>query len=194
MRELEAVRVELRIKSEILDEYRKDIGVKAEEVQTLRKSSEQNIKLKETLSHLNMEKGVLTNRFEQIKRDHEVASENLSRIQSSHAALESENDFLKKETSNLRIMCELVEEISRENERLRMHNIALKGDNQGIIIIIIINSISLFSLFSLLLLLILYYKIWQKTWHRSKRRVTNGILLQLKPVMILDSMRINLHP
>jgi hypothetical protein len=173
MRELEAVRVELRIKSEILDEYRKDVSVKAEEVQNLRKSSEQNIKLKETLSHLNMEKGVLNSRFEQIKRDHEVACENLLRIQSSHAAFESENVILKKEISNLRIKCELVEEIGRENERLKMHNITLKGDNQGISL----SSSSSSSSF-LLLILILCYKIWQKTWHHSKMRVTNGILQQ----------------
>jgi hypothetical protein len=87
-----------------------------------------------------------------MKRENEVISENLSRLQSSNANFESENVLVKKEISNLRIKCELVEEISRENERLKMHVIALKGDiqsikgenqgvkgdNQGIITIIII--------------------------------------------------------
>lgn len=143
MRELEAFRVELRIKTEILDEYRKDIGVKVEEVQVLRRVSEQvseqNIKLKETLSHLQMEKGVLTTRFEQVttrfeqvKHDYDAANENLLRLQAANTTFNSENSSLKKEIVNLRLKCDLVEEIGRENERLKMINMSLKGNNQDL--------------------------------------------------------------
>ena len=167
LRELDAVRVELRIKTDILDEYRKDINVKAEELQNLRKVSEHYIKLKETLSHMNMEKGMLSSRYDQLKHDHEVATDNLSRLQASHTTLESESVLLKKETSNLRIKCELVEEISRENERLKMQNINLKGDNQGIIIItIIIHNINIIV------------KIYREIYLLLKKNAINGILLQ----------------
>lgn len=131
MKENENLRVELRLKSEAMDNCRVELASKIEEVKSLRSVEGTCVDLKEALMKEQLEKTQLSSRLEQATAALEASRTSVNEKQAVFVSLETEAQMMKRDLQELRSKADLVAELSRENERLKQLNVQIKEELQS---------------------------------------------------------------
>lgn len=129
-RELEATRSELKLRTEALDQLRLESSSREEEVKMLRKSHDLSVQLTESLRREETEKIQLNARLEQVSDALAASREALSKQQAGLTTVDMEYQRAVREAHELKSKASAVEDVSRENERLKAKVETFKLDMQ----------------------------------------------------------------
>jgi len=133
-REAEAARVECRIKHELAEQFKAEIVNLGDEVKTLRKSHELCAELKEGLRREQIEKAHLSAKVDQVSQALAASREELRELEAARIMAENEARRVSQEGDallhRLQPKVDSVEEVSRENEKLKSINASLKSELQ----------------------------------------------------------------
>ena len=120
MKELEAVRIEMNTRGDKLELTRVEAAARDEELKMLRHSHHLHEQLKEAFRKEENEKIQLAARLEQVSEALASSRELIGKQQHGLSSVETEYQRSLKDLQDVRVKASTVEEIGRENERLKV--------------------------------------------------------------------------
>jgi chromosome segregation ATPase len=132
LRDLESCRLDLRTKSETVDQLKFEAASRDEELKLLRRSHEMCVELKEALRREENDKTAMSVKLEQVTEALSTAREALSKQQVGLTAADMEYQRATRDAVEFRQRANAVEDVSRENERMRVKLDSAKTDIQDL--------------------------------------------------------------